>query len=74
MTVKDIVKMQLQILDKDGLYNDINSCACLISDLMPCNNDCIAECETGYKVPCPNDGECECDPNDKTAWHISEEK
>lgn len=81
MTVKEMIDQRLRIAGKDGLYNDMISCACLLDDLMPCNNDCIAECEAGYKVPCPRisnpddpDIECDCDPKDPNAWHIQEGK
>jgi hypothetical protein len=70
MTVKDIVRLYLASFGFDGLYHE-GDCACLIDDLVPCDNDCSG-CKPGYKVPCkggddcPLDGDCD--------WHIAGEK
>ena len=74
MSVREIMSETLSYNRYDGLFNDGISCACLMDDLMPCNNDCIATCEPGYKVPCPNEGDCDCDPKDPHAWHVVAER
>ena len=55
MTVREIVKQYLQENGYDGLY--YNSCACEISDLMPCG-EYFADCKPGYKIPCPGPESC----------------
>lgn len=54
MTVKEIVINYLKENNFDGLFDE-DHCACLLEDLIPCNNDFL-DCEAGYKVPC--DGTC----------------
>ena len=70
MTVKEMVKRHLEANGFDGLVQDYRECACLIDDLMTCEDDLIGSCEAGHKVEagdiddegCPNCPDC--------AWHI----
>ena len=50
--VRAIVKKYLEDNDFDGLYNSSIECGCVISDLMPCEYDCISDCVPGVRVPC----------------------
>jgi hypothetical protein len=49
--VKEIMEQWLRDRDYDGLYNGVADCACLLSDLRPCDGD-ISACVPGYKAPC----------------------
>lgn len=72
MTVKEMVKKHLEANGFDGLVQDYRECACLIDDLMPCEDELIGSCEAGHRVDvrttedtqenCPNCPDC--------TWHI----
>ena len=47
MNVREIVKQYLVECDYDGLFNE--ECGCELTDLMPCDDMAIPECEPGYK-------------------------
>lgn len=49
--VKEIMERWLRVRDYDGLFNGDADCACLVSDLRPCDGD-ISACVPGYKAPC----------------------
>jgi hypothetical protein len=53
MDVKTIVSNYLKANSFEGLFSD-GECACELSDLMPCCEDCSA-CEPGFKVSCPEE-------------------
>jgi len=49
MNVCDVVKVYLIAAGYDGLYSARNDCSCEVSDLMPCMEEGIGQCEAGYK-------------------------
>jgi hypothetical protein len=51
VNVSEIISGYLKANGYDGLMSE-NDCACELSDLMPCGEDC-STCEPGYKIPCP---------------------
>lgn len=51
INVKKIVEEYLIKNNFDGLWSD--ECACILGDLMPCDDWGIDNCEPGYKRPCP---------------------
>uniref|UniRef100_A0A6H1ZHK9 Uncharacterized protein n=1 Tax=viral metagenome TaxID=1070528 RepID=A0A6H1ZHK9_9ZZZZ len=59
MEVSQIVEQYLKANGYDGLVSFAGECSCRIGDLMPCDYDCIANCEAGYKVPCTCGEGCE---------------
>ena len=66
-SVREIVIEHLKAGGFDGLWSSRWDCGCELSDLMPCEQDCLPGCEPGHKIPCdqdscPADGDCE--------WHI----
>lgn len=64
MTVREIIEQYLKENGYDGLYCPIyGECACVVGDLMPCDNDC-SECEPGYRHPGDSDSD----------FYIKEEK
>lgn len=70
MTVSDIIKNYLKENGYDGLCNP-GDCACLISDLVPCDND-PSICEPGYKSECHGGEDCPLDGD--CGFHISPNK
>jgi len=65
----DVNKIVLDFLKQngyDGLYNPDSECACLVSDLAPCD-EMTDSCEAGYKTDGCTCGE-ECD------FHINARK
>ncbi len=64
--VLEIVKAHLVANGYDGLYCDHYSCACEVSDLMPCKDE-KSGCMPGHKIPC-NPETCEADGD--CPWHI----
>jgi hypothetical protein len=65
--VRRIVAKHLEAFGYDGLYSPRNDCGCELSDLMPCDEEGIGDCEPGVKDDCDPehcmaDGEC--------PWHI----
>lgn len=57
-TVREIVAEWLEKNGYDGLYAPAyGDCACLISDLMPCEGE-VGDCIAGYKRKCPGDEKC----------------
>jgi hypothetical protein len=50
MTTQEIVKQYLEANGFDGLFQE-GECACLLSDLMPCD-EIHSDCEAGYRIPC----------------------
>jgi len=64
MTVRDIIQGWLRDNGFDGLFNP-GECACLIADLMPCE-DYIARCEPGYK------GRCDLNDPNACEWCVEE--
>jgi len=61
MTVADIIRAYLAAHGYDGLWSPDGECACLASDLRPCNEP-MGSCRPGYKTP------CDCGEHD---WHIA---
>lgn len=59
MTVKDIVMQYLIDNNYDGLCADIG-CACLLNDLMPCENN-TENCVVGHRVKCNKQDRDNCD-------------
>jgi len=49
--VKKIVEEYLTKHNFEGLWSD--ECACILSDLMPCDEWGIAKCEPGHIMSCP---------------------
>jgi hypothetical protein len=50
-TVLMLVRNGIQAAGGDGLVNSHGQCACVLSDLAPC--DCLsAECQIGYRRIC----------------------
>lgn len=67
--VKEIVERYLVGNKFDGLWSYNNECACLIGDLMPCDEYNTEDCEPGYKKPCDGQSyDCPCD------FHVGPEK
>lgn len=66
MIVKEMVHKWLDERHYDGLFNVDGDCACGLTELIPCEQDC-SECQSGYKYPCPDD----CGDHE---FHISAEK
>jgi hypothetical protein len=54
--LREMVLEYLKGHNYDGLYND--DCACLVEDLMPCNEPCL-DCKPGVKVEGSCDEDCE---------------
>jgi len=50
--VKDIIREYLVANGYDGLFNFDGECACLLDDLMPCEQ-CCDECIPGYRADDP---------------------
>lgn len=69
-TLKNIAIEWLQDHGFDGLCND--SCACIISDLMPCEDWIGGNCESGYRVYFGENEECPC--GEGCDWHIQTKK
>ena len=70
MTVKDMIVARLKFGGFDGLFGP--ECACQITDLVPCSDDCSG-CQPGYKVMCTP----KCDETHEYfsgSWHIQAEK
>lgn len=64
MNTKEIVVAHLKANGLDGLVAECRECACLVDDLMPCD-DPGQGCEAGHKVDgCSDDCGQGCD------WHI----
>ena len=68
MTVREIVAEYLRANGYDGLWSPNHWCACLLGDLMPCEDD-GNECEPGYRVDCPRD--C---PEGPCGFHVQQER
>jgi hypothetical protein len=51
MDVRAIVKQYMENNGYTALCND--ECGCSLDDFMPCDCDCIADCEVGYANHCP---------------------
>lgn len=71
MNVRDIIIKYLKANGFDGLYCEHLECSCDLNDLIPCEYDCIASCQPGYKTQCnpetcPVGGECD--------WHIESKR
>ena len=56
MTVKEIVEKYLKDNKYDGLYAE-STCACVITDLMPCCDACFS-CEPGYLQERQGESDC----------------
>ena len=67
MDAKDIVIKWLEENGYDGLFES-GECACVISDLMPCNSECALNCEPGYSVPSTSEGYYCFIQRNKPAW------
>lgn len=52
MNVKELVIKQLKSDGYDGLFDSEYECACLIDDIMPCDEFSSQRCEAGYKTEC----------------------
>ena len=61
--VRDIVKIYLTEHNYDGLYDDDGECACLLDDLMPCDQETALDCIPGHTTPCPGGENCQFDPD-----------
>lgn len=51
MDLQKIVEQWLKANGYDGLYHFNDECACILKDLMPCNEPGI-DCTAGYKCTC----------------------
>lgn len=67
MTVSEIIAQYLLAHGFDGLYKPNGECACLVSDLGPCDECWALDCRAGYRVNTPDDPE-------GFDYHIMEEK
>jgi hypothetical protein len=70
MTVHKIIEDYLKANSFDGLYSP-GDCACLLGDLVPCNND-PSMCEPGYKTECHGGEDCPLDGD--CGFHVSKYK
>ena len=50
--IQQIVEEHLKAHGFDGLYNNHAECACVIGDLMPCDDANVTRCLAGYRAPC----------------------
>ena len=65
MTLKQLTIDYLVGHGFDGLFCDVEDCACLAGDLMPCaltGDGPTPGCEPGYRAP------CDCDAGHM--WHV----
>lgn len=69
-TLKTIAIKWLKKHGYDGLCNF--DCACLINDLMPCDDKMSNECHAGYIINYTNKEKCPC--GEGCSWHIQPKK
>lgn len=78
LNAKNIIRAWLLDHGYDGLYNPLVPCACLCSDLAPCEGMSETDCRAGYKAWVgfdPNDDTpCDCDNRECIHWHIQDER
>lgn len=58
MRLKDFIEKAIKDAGYEGLYNADIECACVLGDLMPCDEPNVDECCLGYRADC-TDESCE---------------
>jgi hypothetical protein len=63
MNILDLINLELEKTDYDGLLNADGGCDCEKGDIAPCGKIDLNECEFGYKVLASQDS--------KLDWYIA---